>query len=134
MFVRKPLIYLAGPYTKGDQALNVRSQLRIMNMLMDDGRCVPYAPLLSHFSMFVQPRTWEDWMEHGYQIISRCDGLLRMAAADIPMCYSQFESKGSDLEERFAKSIGIPVFLSTGKLFDYLKQANAEACNNVSMA
>lgn len=117
----KKLVYLAGPYTKGDQSINTTCQIRIMHDLFDDGVVMPYAPLLSHFAHFLRPTPWEVWMEHSYEMIRRCDAILRRAAIDDRVGYHQYESRGADLEEEFAEGIGIPVFFTKTELYEWVR-------------
>lgn len=93
------MIYIASPYTIGDQAENVRKQLDAANELMDMGFC-PIAPLLSHFQHIMHPRPYEDWLRIDEEKLRCCDAILRLPG----------ESKGADREEALAIKLGIPVF------------------------
>lgn len=122
----KPLVYLAGPYTKGDQAINTRAQLLIAHELMDDDTVTPYAPLISHFMHCLIPRKYGDWMEHSYAMLSVCDAVLRSSATCGRTGYFQHESHGADLEEAFCKEHSIPVFYLKDDLYDWAKKQNAD--------
>lgn len=122
----KAMVYLAGPYTKGDQSINTTCQVRLMHELMDDGIVTPYAPLLSHFAHFLRPSPWEQWMDHSYAMIERSDAILRSPAWDERLGYYQDESKGADLEEEFAAKIGIPVFDTKTALYNWIKDGNSQ--------
>lgn len=108
----KPWVYIASPYTAGDQAQNVRFQLKVWNLLVDNGRVTPIAPLWSHFQHLHQPRPYDSWVAYDNEIISRCDACLRLAAFDASNGYHQHESRGADAEVALFKSLGRPVFFS----------------------
>ncbi|KKK88613.1 hypothetical protein LCGC14_2741350, partial [marine sediment metagenome] len=38
------IVYVAGPYTKGDVAINVRNMIIVCNQVMEKG-FIPYCPL-----------------------------------------------------------------------------------------
>lgn len=114
-----PLVYMAGPYTQGDQATNVRCQIALFHELMDDGVVMPYAPLLSHFSQFIRLRSWEDWMEHSYVMLLASRALIRFPASDLSSGYLQWDSKGADLEEEFCRQQGIPAFRDKESLYQH---------------
>lgn len=97
---KKKHIYIASPYTKGDQFCNVQKQIDCANKLIDMGY-IPFSPLLMSVYLHAQiEREWEIWMEIDYAWVERCDGLIRLEG----------ESKGADAEVEYAKKIGIPVF------------------------
>ena len=92
-------IYIAGPYTKGDVAVNVRNALSAANYLADKG-FAPYVPHLTHFWHTVFPRPYEFWLELDNQYLLCCDAVLRLPG----------ESSGADKEVSLALGSGIPVF------------------------
>ena len=98
-------VYIASPYSKGDQAVNVRNQIDCAEELMNLG-FVPYAPLLSHFQHLVHPRPIEDWYKFDNEWVKACHYLLRLPG----------ESKGADDEVELAIKHGIPVFASIQEL------------------
>ena len=106
----KPWVYIASPYSKGDQAQNVRFQMRVWDALFNMG-VTPIAPLWSHFQHLHSPRRYENWVEYDNEIISRCDACLRLAATGFDG-YIQEESSGADAEEKLFLSLGKPVFHS----------------------
>lgn len=101
-------VYIASPYTKGNQAVNVRRQIDMVDLLMNNG-FVPYAPLYSHFQHLVHPRPYQDWIDIDLFWVEDCDCLLRLDG----------ESNGADIEVTHAKENGKPVFYSTEELFQY---------------
>ena len=111
----KPWVYIASPYTKGDQAINVRFQMRMWELLLDLG-VVPIAPLWSHFQHLHAPRPYQDWIDYDNEIIPRCDACLRLDAEDFKVGYRQSESTGADAEVKLFESLGKPVFCSLDEL------------------
>jgi len=102
-------VYIASPYTKGDVAVNVRTQLEMANKLMDLG-FAPFAPLYSHFQHMAFPRPYEDWIKIDLEWVKVCDCVLRLRG----------ESAGADGEVKFAHDNKIPVFYHD-EIFDMLK-------------
>lgn len=111
----KPWVYIASPYTKGDQAANTRFQMSIWDTLLSMS-VVPIAPLWSHFQHLHRPRPYQDWIAYDSEIISRCDACLRLDAVDPWIAYTQHESRGADAEVRLFRSLGKPVFFSIDDL------------------
>jgi hypothetical protein len=108
--VRKPVVYIASPYTKGDVAINVRFQMETVSKLMDRGLVIPVAPLLSHFLHIHSPRPYRDWIEYDLELLNVMDALLRLPAEHTPTDYLMRESSGADGEERRFVELGKPVF------------------------
>lgn len=101
-------VYIASPYTKGDVAINVKTQLDCVNKLMDSG-FAPFAPLYSHFQHMAHPRPYEDWMKVDFEWVLRCDCLLRLPG----------ESSGADREVKLAKENYKKVFFSVDELINF---------------
>jgi hypothetical protein len=99
------VVYIASPYTIGDQAVNVKRQIDTADELMNLYYC-PIVPLLTHFQHMHHPRPYEDWLAIDFEHIKRCDILLRLPG----------ESNGADREVEFAKSIGKQVVYSITEL------------------
>ncbi len=92
-------IYIAGPYSRGDQVLNVRAAVLAADRLMASG----YTPFVPHLSMLwhqIAPKEYEEWVEYDNQWLRKCDAVLRLPGA----------SQGADAESMLAQSLGIPVF------------------------
>jgi len=98
-------VYIASPYTIGDVAVNVATNLRMASDLISLGYC-PFAPLLSHFQHMMFPQEYEIWLNLDFEWIKVCDCLLRLEG----------ESNGADKEVEYAKSIKLPVFYSLEEL------------------
>ena len=95
----KARIYVAGPYTKGDVAVNVRVAIEAADQLADAGH-YPFVPHLTHFWHLVSPRPYEFWCDLDNQFLPFCHAVLRIPG----------ESAGADKEVALAESLGIPVF------------------------
>jgi len=117
----RPWIYLSGPYTQGDPAINVRSMCKVFDRLMNDGIVYPYAPLWSHFQHIMFPRQYSDWLNYDLEIIKRMDACLFMPSTDIKLDYFQTESTGADLEIIEFEKQGKKVFYSLNDLYDWTK-------------
>lgn len=104
-------VYVAGPYTTGDVAVNVRNAIEAGNELADAG-FVPFVPHLVHFWHMVYPRPYEFWTDWDNQFLPHCDALLRLPG----------ESSGSDAEVVLAESNGIPVFFDKESLHVHFRK------------
>lgn len=98
-------VYVAGPYTKGDVAVNVKNAIDAGSQLADAG-FAPMIPHLSHFWHLVSPRPYDYWIALDLEFLPFCDYLLRIPG----------ESSGADNEVAVAESLGIPVFFSVESL------------------
>ncbi len=98
-------VYVAGPYSKGDVAVNVRNAIFAADQLREAG-FAPFLPHLTHFWHLVVPRPYADWLDLDNQFIPCCDALLRMPG----------ESSGADKEVALARSLNIPVFYTQADL------------------
>ena len=116
------VVYIASPYTRGDQALNVRCQLAWWDELFSRG-FTPIAPLWSHFQHLHSPRQYSDWVEYDNRIIALCDACLRVPATGTPeYFYTQKTSTGADAEVKLFEKLGKPVFYSLQDLEDWSKR------------
>lgn len=93
-------VYVAGPYTKGDVAVNVRRNIEAADKLAHFGY-VPFVPLLTHFWHLICPHPYEFWCEQDNAWVEKCDCLVRLPG----------ESSGADKEVALAQSKDIPVFI-----------------------
>ena len=95
------LIYVSGPYSKGDVCENVRRACFAGDEILIMGH-TPLIPHLSHLWHLVSPKPWETWLEIDLALLERCDAILRLDG----------ESKGADREVAIAGYFGIPVYYS----------------------
>lgn len=98
-------VYIAGPYTKGDVAINVKNAMDVTNILIQKG-FAPYCPHLSHFLHMASPQPYETWTNLDNEYVKVCDCLLRLTGV----------SSGADAEVLLAKSLGLPIFYSIEEL------------------
>ena len=123
----KPWVYIASPYTKGDCAINVRTQMEAFDQLLSLG-VVPIAPLYSHFQHIFLPRPYQDWIDLDLELIQRCDACLRLTAshqyAD-GTTYEQSQSSGADGEVAEFKRLGKPYFYSLQGVVKWLAAREA---------
>ena len=94
-------VYIAGPYTHGDVAQNVRAAIDAANQLMDAGH-QPFTPHLSHFHHLVHPRDYEDWLALDLAWLPVCEALVVLPGY----------SPGTQREIVAAAERGIPTYLS----------------------
>ena len=94
-------IYIAGPYTKGDVAVNVREAILAGNYVALMGH-VPFIPHLTHFWHLLQPHDYDFWMRQDEEWLKCCDAILRC----------QGESAGADKEVEIAQGLGMPIYYS----------------------
>ena len=99
------LIYIAGPYSVGDVALNVRTAIDTADELAQLGY-IPIVPHLSHFWHMIHFHTHKFWLDYAKAIIHRCDAVLRLPGF----------SKGADAEEEYCVRHSIPLFYSIDEL------------------
>ena len=94
-------VYIASPYSNGDQAASVNCQIQAANELMDCG-FAPFTPLLFHFHHLVFQRSYDDWLKLDMVWLEQCDCVLRLPII--------MKSKGVELEIKKARELNIPVF------------------------
>ncbi len=118
--MRKPTVYIASPYTKGDPAINTHFQCSIFNQLISDGKVLPVAPLWSHFQHVLFPRPYDDWINYNRQMLGLYDCCLRLSVNLPELDYNEKSSSGADEEVEYFKRINKPVFYSIEELYDWV--------------
>lgn len=115
--MKRPLVYVAGPYSQGNVSRNVQNALHMGDLVYDIGG-VPIVPHLSHLWDLVDPKDYEHWMELDFDLLENCAALFRMEG----------ESPGAEREIAFALDHGIPVFRNLDALEDWLllQEVNSE--------
>lgn len=91
-------VYVAGPYSHGDQVINTRKVLKIAEELWDLG----YMPIVPHLYMLwhiTNPQPYGRWLDMGLHLLSRCDRLLRVPGP----------SPGADKEIEWAREHGLKI-------------------------
>ena len=105
-------VYVAGPYSQGDVALNVRNVILAAEKLANAGM-TPYVPHLSHFWHLLCPHELDFWYQFDLDWLIKCDCLVRLPGV----------STGADAEVEFAISrLFIPVFSSVEECIQYFER------------
>lgn len=104
----KPLVYIAGPYSKPDPCENTHGAVMLADRILDV--CWPVVPHLSHFWHTMSPKPYPLWLELDLAIMVRCDAVFRFGG----------ESSGSDAEIEVALGGGIPVVYSEAELREWV--------------
>lgn len=94
-------IYIAGPYTKGDVAENVRTAIYQGDYVAGLGH-YPFIPHLSHFWHYLLLHDYEFWIKQDLMWLECCDAILRLKG----------ESSGADAEVKRAIELGLTVYTS----------------------
>lgn len=100
------MVYVAGPYTSPDPVVNTHIAIKAGVLLRDAGYC----PVIPHLNLLVDmvcPRPPEFYYSWDLRLLYRCDFMLRLPG----------ESPGSDLEEDYAKQLGLAVHKMTAEEF-----------------
>lgn len=109
-------VYLAGPYTQGDVAVNVRNAYEVANRLADLG-FAPFVPHATHFWHLLFPRPYEFWLQLDAQFLPYCDAVFRLPG----------NSNGADKEVELARSLGIPIFTEIDELSRHFGSPHKES-------
>ena len=95
------LIYVAGPYTDGDVALNVRKAIDAAESLAGLGY-VPVIPHLSHFWHMIHAHDYEFWVDYGKKLLGICNALFLLPGYSL----------GAENEIALAMERFLPIYLS----------------------
>lgn len=106
----KARVYVAGPYTQGDVAVNVRNAYEAANRLADLG-FAPFVPHATHFWHMLFPRPYDFWLDLDNQFLPFCEAVLRIPGA----------SNGADKEVALAETLNIPVFSDIDRLAEHFQ-------------
>src|ERR1035438_6384944 len=126
--MRKPVAYIASPYTRGDVAMNTHFQCRVFDLLLTDGKVIPIAPLWSHFQHTVMPRPYKDWVEYDQSLLHLYDCCIRLTASLPAQSYTQSESSGADAEVATFRRLDKPVFQSIESLYEWATREWSPSC------
>lgn len=91
-------VYIAGPYSHGDVAVNVANAMRAGTLVLNMGHS-PFVPHLNHYMHMFEPQSYRTWIELDLHWVETCDVLWRLPGY----------SPGADQEEAHAYKCGIPV-------------------------
>jgi hypothetical protein len=107
---KRPMVYVAGPYSNGDTEAHVQRAIQEWNILRDAG-LTPFVPHLTHWVEKQQKRPYEFWMDYCFDVLPRCDALLRLPGM----------SPGSDREVARMRELGKPTFTDRNDLINYFR-------------
>ncbi len=96
----RELVYVAGPYTKGDVALNVRQACAVGRKIWSLGLFSPVIPHLCHLWHLIAPEEYEFWLSYDLSFLPYCKYLVRIPG----------ESSGADGEMIDARNLGLRVW------------------------
>jgi len=117
---KKPLVYIASPYSRGEVELNVKFQCLTYERLRQDDKVFAICPLWLHFQDETCPPDrdlYETNMAWCFKVIERCDALLCLNA--IVVGYRQYISSGRDREVVYARQLNKPVFYEIEELYEW---------------
>ena len=101
----KPWVYIAGPVSRGDVHVNVKTACHVWGTL----RALGYIGICPHWSaiqQMVDPISYCQWLDYDFELITKCDALLRLDGV----------SPGADEEVVRARELGIPVVYTLKEL------------------
>lgn len=113
--MRRTVVYIACPMTKGGFTNNVRNCLRIAQELKVKGYS-PIAPVLTWFWDMLYPEKLQDWLQYDFGLIAVSDCVLRL----------QGESDGADAELDYAVRNDVPIYLTMCELYADLGPERSE--------
>lgn len=99
------IIYVAGPMMLGSMAHNIAQAMAAGAKLIEAG-FTPILPQLSFFMSIQYEQTWETWLDVDKPLVLKSSAVLRLPG----------ESRGADLEVKWADEAGIPVFYDIAEL------------------
>ena len=97
------LVYLAGPYTAENDWL-VFMNVVTARVWAEDVMRRGYAVYSPHAQNFASSMSWDDIMDRDIEVLSRCDMLVMLPGWE--------ESRGSQMEHRYAVEHEIPIYES----------------------
>lgn len=91
-------VYIAGPYSHGDLATNIRNVLAAAEIVAECGH-IPFIPHINFLWSLVHKHPAEFWYKWDLHWMLQCNIVVRLPG----------HSPGSDREEQLARIYGIPV-------------------------
>jgi len=98
-------VYIAGPYTDGDIAVNVRRAIDAAEKIAQLGH-IPFVPHLCHFWHMIYPHAKEFWLNIDLAMLPLFDVLFVI----------DYNSAGVKLEVAEAAKRHIPIITTIGRL------------------
>lgn len=91
-------VFIAGPYTLGDVAMNVRRACSCAEEVRRRGH-LPFVPHLFHLWHLLSPHEYEYWTAMDDEWLAACDAIIRLPG----------KSPGADREIALARMLGIEI-------------------------
>ena len=104
------LVYVSGPYTKGNVNDNVRAAVQVGERLKEM-ELLPFIPHLYHLWDLISPHDYQYWMELCVDWVPKCQAVFRIAGS----------SSGADVETELAEKHHIPVVTNFPDLLQMLE-------------
>jgi hypothetical protein len=95
----KPLVYIAGPYSTGDNVENVQQAVLVAEAI-EARNCAVIIPHLSMLWHLIRPAPVKVWYRRDLEVLAHCNAVVRFPGP----------STGADEEVRHARAQNIPVF------------------------
>ncbi len=108
-------VYVAGPYSSGNMAANVRNAVAAGHRLLTLG-FAPLVPHLTHFFDLMHEHPYEDWLQMDLAWVTVAEAVLRLPGV----------SAGADRETALALQLGIPVFTSIEAIVKAFRVSHAD--------
>lgn len=80
-FRMRPLLYVAGPYTRPDPVENTHRAARVATWIYENTRWVPMLPHITLAWHLITPRPVDFWYDLDLQHMLRCDAIVRLPGA-----------------------------------------------------
>jgi hypothetical protein len=96
---RRPMLYIAGPYTHPDPVVNTHKAAKVGTLIYEHTQWVPFVPHLSLLWHIVTPRPESHWYALDLAQMAHCDAIVRLPGA----------SSGADHEMAEAMRLGLTV-------------------------
>jgi nucleoside 2-deoxyribosyltransferase len=112
---KRPLIYIAGPYTNPDPVQNTHEAIRFGLQVYKDTGCPVIIPHLTMTAHLVEPHEVAFWYEFDLEQLAHCDAVFRMPG----------RSTGADAEVTEAQRLGIPVYEQESFLYSFCERERA---------
>lgn len=107
--ITKPLVYVAGPYTKPEPVINTNIAVNVANALLETELVTVFIPHLCLLWHAITPKEEQFWIDYDLDVLSHCDALLRIPG----------ESRGADGEVGWCETNNVPVFNHPQEVVDW---------------
>lgn len=98
-FRQRPVLYVAGPYTRPDPVINTHAACQVGLILFEQTEWVPMVPHITLAWHLATPKPIDFWYELDIYHMLRCDAIVRLPGA----------SSGADRELAVAIDHGLKV-------------------------